>query len=214
MAEAKPAGKSSKSRKPTDTRTVPDKLVDAALDLAATHRWRDISLPQIAAAAGVPIGAALATHPSRLHILRALSERVDADVLGSLEKDPLDGDTKDQLFDLLMRRFDALDGRQEAMRSIATGLSRDPLTAACLGSRFLKSMALTLQAAGIDAEGCQGMIKAKVLGAIQLAAFRTWLKDTEPGLAQTMSTLDKGLRRAEQLAGRAMPGTRKAPESA
>lgn len=213
MAEATSAGKSRKARKPTDTRSVPDRLVDAALDLAASHRWRDISVPQIAAAAGVPIGAALATLPSRLHILRALSERIDGHVLGSLEKDPLDGSTKDKLFDLLMRRFDALEGRQDAMQSIAASLGRDPLTAACLGSRFLKSMALTLQAAGIDAEGCQGMIKAKVLGAIQLAAFRTWLKDSEPGLAQTMATIDKGLRRAEQLAGRGMPGSRNAPES-
>ena len=100
-----------------------------------------------------------------------------------------------------MRRFDALQGHQAAMASITSDMARDPMTAACLGGRFLKSMAMTLQAAGASSEGCVGHVRAKALGLVQLNATRTWLKDDGEGMELTMSALDKGLSRAEQLAG-------------
>lgn len=196
-----PPAKKAQTRKAKDTRSDSDKLIDAALDLAATKRWRDLSLPEIAEHAGISIGTAILTLPSRTHILRALIERVDREVFGSLDADPLDGTTKDQLFDLLMRRFDALQGRQAAMASITTDLARDPLTSACLGGRFLKSMALSLQAAGASSEGCVGHLRAKALGLVQLNATRAWLKDESEGMEHTMSALDKGLQQAEKLAG-------------
>lgn len=200
-----PAAKSPKgpSKSATgDPRSVRDKLIDAALDLAATRRWQDISLSLIAAHAGVPVGEALLSVSNRTQIIGALGRRIDTAVLSSLDKDPLDGSVRDKLFDLLMRRFDALDGHQAAIVSIAAAVSRDPLSIACLGAQFLASMSLMLEAAGVSADGCKGALRAKALGGIQLFALRAWLKDTDPGLAATMSALDKGLRRAESLAGR------------
>ncbi|WNK00772.1 hypothetical protein L2D14_04945 [Thalassospiraceae bacterium LMO-JJ14] len=199
-----PAKKKSTRRK-TDKRSVSDKLVDAALELAAENPWRTLSLPTIAAHAGVPVGEALLCLPSRLHIQRALIERIDAQVFGGLEDDPLDGTTKDKLFDILMRRFDALDGHQAALKSMTRDSARDPLSTACLGARFLKSMALSLQAAGVSAEGCAGALKSKALAVIQLNAARVWINDDDAGLSRTMAALDKGLARAEKFASRRPP---------
>ena len=199
-----------KSTKSKDTGSTSDRLVDAALELAATQRWRDLSLAKIAAHADVPIGEALLNHSSRLNILYAISDRIDVTVMLSLEDDPLDGTTKDMLFDVLMRRFD----HRAAMASISADLRRDPLSAACLGKRFLKSMALSLQAAGVSTESCSGAIRTKVLGAIHLNAFKTWLKDEDQGLSETMSTLDKDLSRAENFAGKASKVDIGTPEDA
>jgi len=203
-----------KSTKAKDTRSTSDRMIDAALDLAATERWRDISLAKIAAHAGVPIGDALLNHSSKLDILTGISDRIDVTVMLSLEDDPLDGTTKDMLFDVLMRRFDVMADHRAAMASIFAGLRRDPISAACLGKRFLKSMSLSLEAAGVSTSGCGGAIKAKVLGAIHLNAFKTWLKDEDQGLSQTMSTLDKDLSRAENFAGRASKIDIGTPEAA
>jgi len=210
MAAAKKNGKTGKS----DQRSATDKLLDTALALAAEVPWQQLSVSRIANEAGVPVGEALMTLPSRLHILRALMGRIDATVLASLEGDPLDGSTKDKLFDILMRRFDALADHRSAMGSISRSLSRDPVTTACLGGRFLKSMALSLQAAGVSSEGCSGSLKAKALAAIQLNAFRVWLSDEDPGLAQTMKALDKGLSQAEKFAAMRRPSASEYPETA
>ncbi len=203
----------SKNRKKVDPRPISDRMIDAALDLAETHRWRDISFPMIAGAENVPIGEALLTLPSKMHVLRALADRVDTIVLQSLADDPLDGTAKDRLFDVLMRRFDALGGRQEAMRSIAADLPRDPLAVSCLGARFLKSMSISLQAADLSRDGCVGALQAKGLAAVQLGTFRAWLDDTDPGLSATMAALDKNLRRAESFASALnLTSTRREPD--
>ena len=203
-----------KSTKSKDTRSTSDRLVDAALELAATQRWRDLSIAKIAAHADVPIGEALLNHSSRLNILYAISDRVDVTVMLSLEDDPLDGTTKDMLFDVLMRRFDVMADHRAAMASFSADLRRDPLSAACLGKRFLKSMTLSLQAAGVSTESCSGAIRTKVLGAIHLNTFKTWLKDEDQGLSQTMSTLDKDLSWAENFAGKASKVDIGTPEAA
>ncbi len=200
------AAKKKTSKRKTDTRSANDKLIDAALELAAERPWRSLSLPEIAEHAKVPVGEALMALPGRNRIQRALIDRVDAKVFGSLKDDPLDGTVKDKLFDILMRRFDALDGRQTALRSMARDAARDPLGSACLGARFLKSMALSLQAAGVSSEGCKGTLRTKALAAIQMNATRVWMNDDDPGLARTMAAMDKGLARAEKLAsGKARP---------
>lgn len=208
------AAKTKSSKRKTDNRSTEDKLIDAALALAAERPWRTLALPEIADHAKVQIGEALLSLPSRDRIQRALIDRVDAQVFGSLKDDPLDGSVKDKLFDILMRRFDALDGHQAALRSMAKDAARDPLGTACTGARFLKSMALSLQAAGVSAEGCAGAAKAKALALIQLNASRVWMNDEDPGLARTMAALDKGLARAEKLASRGRRQDTETPEAA
>lgn len=208
------AAKKKTQRRKADTRTVNDRLIDAALSLAAERPWHSLSLPEIAEHAGVPVGEALLSLPSRLHIQRALIDRVDAQVFSGLEDDPLDGTTRDRLFDILMRRFDALDGHQAAIRAMQRSAGRDLLGAACLGARVLKSMALSLQAAGVSAEGCIGALRSKALLAIQMNAMRVWVSDDDPGLARTMAALDKGLARAEKLASEKYQNNQNAEEQA
>ena len=195
-----PAAKK-KSAGPKDNRSDVARLIDAALELAAEHPWSNVSIPMIAKTAKVPIGRALIACPNRLHILKALGRRINTQVLESLEKDPLDGSTKDKLFDILMRRFDQLEGHQPAIRSIARSLRRDPVTAIWFMPKVLKAMAMSLEVAGVSTDGCKGALRTKVLTGIYLNAARVWLNDDEPGLSQTMSALDKGLSQAEKVAG-------------
>lgn len=206
MAAAKKTERTGKSKsavsRKADKRSTRDRLIDAALELAAETPWQRLSLPEIARHAGLSTGDALMALPGRAPILKALMDRIDAEVLSGLADDPLDGTTKDQLFDILMRRFDALAAHRAGMASIARSLRSDPLSAACLGGQLLKSMTLSLRAAGVRAEGLKGAIMAKALAAIHLNAFRIWLGDDDPGLASTMKTLDKGLMQAEKIMSR------------
>ena len=51
------------------------RLVEAALALARTQGWRDLSMAEIAAAAGVPLAEALKVTPSKTAILSAFPSR-------------------------------------------------------------------------------------------------------------------------------------------
>ena len=61
-----------------------------------------------------------------------------------------------------------------------------------------------LEAAGISSVGLAGSLRIKGLALVYLNALRVWLEDDSPDMARTMAAVDKGLRRAEQLA-RSLP---------
>jgi AcrR family transcriptional regulator len=178
-----------------------DRMVDAALGLAAGRAWREISLAEIAAEAGLPLDQAYAACPSRLAILRALQRRIDQVALAEPGGKGEEGQ-RDRLFDLLMRRFDALHPHQAALRSILRATLGDPRLL-CAAPALLRSMGWMLEGAGISAFGWRGAFRARVLAALYLSVFRIFLDDDSTDLAKTMAALDRRLRRGQSWLGMA-----------
>jgi hypothetical protein len=55
-----------------------------------------------------------------------------------------------------------------------------------------------MAAAGIDAAGPSGMIRAQGLAVLFARVLGTFVRDEDPGLARTMAALDRRLRRGER----------------
>ena len=178
---------------------IPDHIVDTAMKLAAEGRWRGLSLAEIAEAAKVPISKVYPVYASRQAILDAFVRRIDAAVLAESDAEDLDGGARDRLFDVLMRRFDALDPYKDAVATVAFDQARDPLAALASACRLRRSMALMLEAAGLASGGARGALRVKGVALIYLSALRVWLRDESEDKARTMAALDKQLRRAEAL---------------
>ncbi len=130
--------------------------------------------------------------------LTGIGRDIDARLFGSLDEDPLDGSAKDRLFDLLMRRFDALNAHREAYAALAWELPRTPLEGGCLLFQLRRSLANMLEAAGLSASGLRGALRIEGLGAIYACALRVWLKDETADLSKTMAELDKRLVQVER----------------
>lgn len=175
-----------------------DRIIDAALGLIAAEGWRFVSLAAVAEAAGLSVLQVYRLFPSRTAILCGWVRRVDTAVLAA----PLDTEVgekpRDRVFDLLMRRFDALQPHRAALEVLRRDLPSDPLTAFALGAALLCSMRLMLEAAGIAAHGIGGAIAVKLTAAAYLAAAHTWARDESPDLAPTMAALDRRLRSIER----------------
>ncbi|MFQ3623502.1 MAG: TetR family transcriptional regulator [Acetobacteraceae bacterium] len=195
-----------------------DRDVTAALmRVAARDGWAGTTLAAVAAEAGTTLAALRA----RFDDLGALFDRfgavIDATVLAGTAP-PSEADTvKDRLFDLLMRRFDALAPHRAGVLACWAGLRRDPLAAACRLPAALTSMRWMLEGASVASSGPAGLLRAKALLAVWLSAFRAWETDETPDLAPTMAALDKALTRAESLAETVEPwlgGARPAPSGA
>jgi AcrR family transcriptional regulator len=182
----------------------PKHILDCALGAAATQGWASLSLRDIATAADMSLADTHALYPTKHHILRAYIRAVDAAVLAG---DPGPDDEneespRDRLFDVLMRRFDALNENRDAVLSIMDAHARDPFAALAMAPRLLCSMGVMLEAADIRADGIGGAIRAKGLLAVWAASIRVWRNDDSTDMAPTMSALDKNLKRAEALVRR------------
>ena len=180
---------------------IPRHIVDSALKLAADQGWRDTSLGDIAEAAKLPLGAVLSVYSSKTAVVAAYSRRIDDEVLKSDDPDLIGEPPRDRLFDVMMRRFDALSPHRDAVRSIVSASLRDPVSAFCGAFILRRSMMIMLEAARIGASGLPGVVRIKGLAAIYLTVLRVWLNDDSEDMSETMSALDKALRRAEFIVG-------------
>jgi AcrR family transcriptional regulator len=193
-ASAKDSGKAAAA----DT---PRHIIDTAFVLVLERGWRGLSLAEIAEAAKLPLSQVYPLFPSKQAILDGFTDRVDAEMMAEGAED-LDSPARDRLFDMLMRRFDALQPYKEALGIILQDQLRDPLAACCGLGRLARSMATTLEAAGFSTTGCRGVLRLKGLSAIYLSAIRVWLRDDSEDMAKTMAYLDKQLARVDNLVGR------------
>lgn len=188
------------------------RLVDAALTLAQTRGWRDVSMTEIASTAGVPLAEALEITPSKTAILRAFSQQIDALVLNEIDEDGLDeghGDggsdggskepARDRLFDVLMSRYDALWPYRASLRAILSDLPSDPGALLAAMSPALESVQWMLEAADLDTSGVRGALRVRAVALIYAANLRVWLQEESQDMAKTMADLDRRLRRAESL---------------
>jgi AcrR family transcriptional regulator len=176
-----------------------DKAVDAFLGLVAERGFADVTLRDVAQAAGMGIAELYAVHPDKVSLAAAFVGRIDAAVLDGTPREPDPEETaRDRLFDTMMRRYDALRPHREALRAIRRASMRDPLLMLALGPALRRAMAATLEAAGLSSEGMSGALRQNGLLAIHYAVSRTFDRDETVDLSKTMAALDSRLRTAER----------------
>jgi AcrR family transcriptional regulator len=180
----------------------PERVLAAALELAASRGWAEVALADIAAAAELSLAELYALYPSKAAILAAFSRDVDRRVLAGVGEAVTaeDETARDRLFDVLMRRFDALDAHKAGVEAVLRASRSDPLAVVAGTGQLLRSMSLMLESAGISSTGLVGLLRTKALAAIYLATMRDWLRDDTADKAKTMAALDGRLRRAERCA--------------
>lgn len=197
----------------TSTRSagIGDPVVDAALKLAAEQGWRSISLADIAKEAGLSLADLYARYRSKRAILEAFVRHIDRATLEGAEKTAADQETsvRDRLFELIMRRLDALQPHKDAVAALVRGMSTHPVAAMCSAARLCRSMAWIAGVAGVPTAGPLGMLRVKALAAVYSYVLRVWLSDDSEDHAKTMAALDKALKRAEMLAQSVPAGLRR-----
>lgn len=176
--------------------------VEALMRLAAGRRWDEIELGDIAVEAGLSLAKLRGLFPSKLAMLGGLTRLVDDVVLAGASDELAGEPVRERMFDLVMRRLDALAPYKDALRRIAPVIRRDPLTMAALNRGAVNSWRYMLASAGIPTEDALGIVR--VQGAVLLMArvSEVWLDDDEPELSRTMARLDRELKTAGAIMAR------------
>lgn len=184
------------------------RIIDTALSLAGEKGWRATTMADIAARAEITLAEIYRLFPTKSDILKGFTRQIDEAVL-AVEPDGDDGESpRDRLFDVMMRRFDALTPYRSGLESISRELRADPVAASVHSCALRRSLAWMLEAAGIPSDGISGILRVKGLAVIYLMVFRVWLTDDSADLSRTMAALDSRLRQAEQFSN-SLPGRRR-----
>ena len=177
--------------------------VEALMRLAAEQPWNDIEISDIAREAGLSLAEFRDLFPSKGAVLGGLARIIDRKVLEGDNAGLAEEPTRERLFDVLMRRLDAMTPYKAALRRISYALRGDPLSMLALNGVALNSHRFMLAAAGINTEGPLGRLKLQGVVIAFARTVETWLDDSDPALARTMARLDREIRNGERLMERA-----------
>ena len=177
-ARARSAPGSSAPR-PAAAQSDRERIIAAFPVLLADKPYEVIGFADIAEKAGVSLTLLRGEFSSTLAILAAHIKSIDRAVLAADLSDMAEEPERERLFDVLMRRLEALAPHRDAVRS----------------------QQWMLTAAGISASGPRGIIRAQGLAVLFASVLRVWVRDEDPGLARTMAALDRALARGQRFAG-------------
>lgn len=179
-----------------------EKIIAALIDLLAERRFEEIGFGAVATRAGVSLVQCREQFGSTLAVLAAHTREIDRKVLKAAgDPDVVDESPRERLFDVMMRRLEALASEKPAVRSLLRSASRNPPLALALNGLAVRSMQWMLTAADIDAAGPRGALRAQGLAVLFASVLRTWVDDDDPGLARTMAVLDRKLARGGRWEG-------------
>ena len=174
-------------------------LVAALWRVIAQHGWPGMSMRRLAAEAGLETAGLRDRFPTRLDLLLLHGRVMDQAVLaGTIPGQG--GSARDRIFDVLMRRLDAMQPHREGILRLFEDMRRDPLLALALAPHIGIAMRWMLDAAEIEAKSCEARLLALGLTGVWLATIRAWARDDSPDMGTPMAALDAALDRAERIA--------------
>jgi AcrR family transcriptional regulator len=177
------------------------KAIDALMALLAEQSFEQIGLAEVAGRADLKLSQLRAEFGSVLAIFAAHVKDIDRAVLAGGDADMTEEPPRERLFDVLMRRLEALAPYKEAVRSVMRSARRNPGLALALNAMAVRSQSWMLEAAGIGAHGPRGALRAQGAALMFARVLSVWVDDEEEGLDRTMAALDRGLASAERWEG-------------
>lgn len=188
-----------KTQPAENTTKIRNRILSAALEVAASNPWEFVAMAQIANAADLELSVVTAKFPTKSDIVAAIIDALDTEVEeafpGVEEGTPM----RDRLFDVLMERIELANQNRAAHISFFKSFGWTK-SASCNDISLLKSsMTRMARCAGMETEGLFGGMYLAGLSLSYLWVLLTWINDASPDLGKTMAELDKTLGRAESL---------------
>jgi len=169
--------------------------LEAALQLAGELSWLDISLTDIAEAAGASLSDLYETGEKS-----ALAKQLEpwADLAMSSEAADMEDSPRERLFDVIMRRYEKLETQRAGVLSLMKWRDGSPrLRAELLGTRN-RSAGWALACARLDTlKPLETRATTLGLAWVIGQTDRAWRQDNSGDFARTMATLDAELILAE-----------------
>lgn len=171
-------------------------MLETALKLAGERSWQDITMIDIAEAADTPLSE-LYSIEGKLALAKDLEAW--ADLAMSADACDAEDTPREQLFDVIMRRFETFETQRAGVLSLMKWRDRSPV----LRARMLRARAASanwaLACCGLDTSGplearATSIGLAWVIGQTE----RAWRQDDSGDFARTMATLDAELLTAEE----------------
>ncbi len=185
--------------KKVSDKNVKDKAVEAALSLAANKPWGSVTFDDIMHEAELSKEQGQEYFDDKSDILAAYGRKIDVRMLEGISSNAADMSHREQIFDIIMERFDIVNENRDSILSILNSFKGDPKEALLSLPHLGRSITRVLEAANIPTDGMMGCLRVTGLTGVYLYVLKAWKDDDSADMAKTMAALDKALDKAEMV---------------
>ena len=175
-----------------------EKLIILGFKLIEKKGWSYFSLKNLAKENKSDLESIKFFFKNKSQFLESFSEMIDNKVLANIDKDEFNKNSiKDNLFELIMLRFENLNHYKTGLKILLSDLKKSPVELKKIMKKVLDSMDLFLEIANVKNNYLMDFIKVNIIFIIYSYVFNVWLDDQSSEMSKTMAELDKWLSKAE-----------------
>ena len=175
-----------------------NKYIKKGFDLINDIGWEEFSLEKLSTKEKIPINDLKVFFKCKNSIVDKFSRMIDKNIESKLRIDDFkDSSKKDILFELIMMRFDEMEGFKGSLVKILDVSKNKPLLISIITKNVMNTMDFFLELSNSYNNYAFDILKKNFLFIIYSITFKTWLSDDTEDLSKTMAELDKLLSTAE-----------------
>tara|TARA_B100000035_G_C20964516_1_gene538119 strand:- start:482 stop:1066 length:585 start_codon:yes stop_codon:yes gene_type:complete len=174
-------------------------ILDKAFSVIAKEGWIDFSLLRFSKTQKISMKNLKTFFRNKDEILERFTKMIDYKVESNFDFEEMKGTSKkDNLFELIMLRLEAMQPYKVALRNILSSAKERPVILKKLSKNIINSLDFYLEVSSYYDDTFVDFLKKNAIFFIYSLTFRVWLNDESDDLSKTMAELDKFLSMADK----------------
>ena len=173
-------------------------LIKYSFDLIEKEGWNSFSFNKLSKSLNAELNLVKNLLKSKKQLLIIFSEYIDEEVMKNVDINDLkDNSVRDNLFELLMLRFEKLQPFKTSLRILLNDLKSKPGDLKKIYKKIINSLDFYMEISNSKKNFISDLIKLNSIFLIYSLTFKTWINDESKDMSITMAELDKWLSKAE-----------------
>ena len=174
-------------------------ILDKVFSEIAEKGWKNFSLLKFSKSQKIPAQDLKFFFRSKNEVLDKFTKMIDYKVEHNIDVEEMKSTSKkDNLFELIMLRLEAMQSYKVALKNILSGAKEKPIILKRLSKNIINSLDFYLELSSYYDDTFVDFLKKNAIFLIYSLTFRVWLNDESDDLSKTMAELDKLLSMADK----------------
>ncbi len=175
------------------------KLINNAFKKIEKFGWDDFNIEKFSKDEKIPLEKVNFFFSTKTILLKKFSKMIDHKVELNLSIQDINSSTiKDNLFELIMLRFEEMQIYKNSLKMIIRSTKDKPILLTQISKNIFNTLDFYLEVARGYDKSILDVFKKNILFLIYSYCFNVWLNDSSRDLSKTMSELDRLLSLAEK----------------
>ena len=173
-------------------------LIKKSFELVSEIGWENFNLKLLAEKNKFELDDIKTIFKTKSSVLKEFSIMIDEEVVNSInQNDFIDNPVKDNLFEIIMMRFEKLKPYKNGILKILNSAKKNPLILKKVSRQLFSSLDFFLEVSNAKDNFLFDKFKLSALFVIYSYVFNIWLKDDSDEMSKTMAELDSLLSKSE-----------------